>query len=178
MSYIESYVSDDEEDYVETQGYDRRGPPPPQPPAKSMNGSVYGVGNGPSIIMELRNVGVNVLSIESNSDILSYLDAVATETLSGEQCLLYTDGSGKTFNVVVSVSCTQSFFLSSIVVKHILLTSPFQILFTSILGRSRRTNGHIQFGQGNIFRHRCRDFPTLRRPSAGVYSQSFVLIKL
>lgn len=104
MSYIESYASDDEEDYVETQGYDRRGPPPPEPPVKSMNGSVYGVDNGPSIIMELRNVGVNVLSIESNSDILSYLDAVATETLSGEQCLLYTDGSGKTFNVVVSVS--------------------------------------------------------------------------
>jgi len=132
MSYIESYVSDDEEDYVETQGYDRRGPPPP--PVKSTNGSVYAMSNEPSIISELRNVGVNVLSIESSSDILSYLDAVATETLSGEQCLLYTDESGKTFNVVVSVSW-RSPFLSLSGINYMfrfiyLLTSPFHIPYS------------------------------------------------
>ena len=42
MSYVESYVSDEEEDYVEAQGYDRRTPrrshyaeeaPAPPPPA-------------------------------------------------------------------------------------------------------------------------------------------------
>ena len=114
MSYIESYVSDDEEDYVETQGYDRRSPPPGPPPRPVMSGamgdksavagSVYAMSTGPTIITELRNVGVNVLSIESNADILSYLDAVATESLSGQQCLLYTDSNGRTFNVVVSVS--------------------------------------------------------------------------
>ena len=122
MSYVESYVSDEEEDYVEAQGYDRRTPrrshyaeeaaAPPPPPVmngamgdkSAVAGSVYAMSTGPTIITELRNVGVNVLSIESNADILSYLDAVATETLVGEQCLLYTDGNGRTFNVVVSVS--------------------------------------------------------------------------
>ena len=122
MSYVESYVSDEEEDYVEAQGYDRRtprrshyaeeAPAPPPPPVmngamgdkSAVAGSVYAMSTGPTIITELRNVGVNVLSIESNADILSYLDAVATETLVGEQCLLYTDSNGRTFNVVVSVS--------------------------------------------------------------------------
>jgi len=110
MSYVESYVSDDEDDYVEAQGYDRRTPRGPPPPAMSRNmggksavESMYATSDGPAIINELRNVGVNVLSIESNSDIISYLDAVATETLAGEQCLVYTDERGRTFNVVVSV---------------------------------------------------------------------------
>ena len=155
MSYVESYVSDEEEDYVEAQGYDRRTPrrshyaeeasAPLPPPVmngamgdKSAVGSVYAMGAGPAIITELRNVGVNVLSIESNADILSYLDAVATETLVGEQCLLYTDSNGRTFNVVVSVSWRPNLFLrnstyvyhvfSQLIFSHTYMFSSFQFL--------------------------------------------------
>ena len=189
MSYIESYVSDDEEDYVETQGYDRRAPPPPPPrPVMSgamgdksaVGGSVYAMSAGPTIITELRNVGVNVLSIESNADILSYLDAVATESLSGQQCLLYTDSNGRTFNVVVSVSwCRVSKscikYLSCFFNRNILTHINIAFLLSRSPGRSRRSHCNVQFGQGNIFWPCGDDLPTLCRPSDGIHGQSFLL---
>mmetsp|Transcript_28475 Transcript_28475/g.61982 ORF Transcript_28475/g.61982 Transcript_28475/m.61982 type:complete len:471 (-) Transcript_28475:73-1485(-) len=118
MSFSDSYVTDDDRDYVDvSHGRSRSrgqfvdeggmvaanmGSDGTGMDGKSAVGSVYTMGPGPKIIDELRNVGVNVLSIESSSDIISYLDAVAAERLVGEQCLLYTDSSGRTFNVVVS----------------------------------------------------------------------------
>eukprot|EP00566_Odontella_aurita_P005856 CAMPEP_0113560478 /NCGR_PEP_ID=MMETSP0015_2-20120614/19452_1 /TAXON_ID=2838 /ORGANISM="Odontella" /LENGTH=581 /DNA_ID=CAMNT_0000462185 /DNA_START=140 /DNA_END=1885 /DNA_ORIENTATION=+ /assembly_acc=CAM_ASM_000160 len=56
--------------------------------------------SGEQIIEELRNVGVNVLSVEGDADVFAYLDAVTAEP--GEQCLLYTDDMGRVFNIVIA----------------------------------------------------------------------------
>lgn len=68
---------------------------------------------GNSIVAELRNVGVTVLSLESLSttSMIHYMDAVTSMRLgeaNDEKCMLYTDRMGRVFNVVISVSthCT------------------------------------------------------------------------
>lgn len=62
-----------------------------------------------SIVTELRNVGVTVLSLESLSTtaMIHYMDAVTSMRLGeadDEKCVLYTDRMGRVFNVVISVS--------------------------------------------------------------------------
>lgn len=64
---------------------------------------------GNSIVSELRNVGVTVLSLESLSTtaMIDYMDAVTSMRLgeaNDEKCMLYTDRMGRVFNVVISVS--------------------------------------------------------------------------
>jgi len=63
--------------------------------------------NGNSIVAELRNVGVTVLSLESlsTSAMIHYMDAVTSMRLgeaNDEKCMLYTDRMGRVFNVVIS----------------------------------------------------------------------------
>lgn len=65
--------------------------------------------SGNSIVTELRNVGVTVLSLESlsTSAMIHYMDAVTSMRLgeaNDEKCMLYTDRMGRVFNVVISVS--------------------------------------------------------------------------
>eukprot|EP00554_Chaetoceros_debilis_P016387 CAMPEP_0194113640 /NCGR_PEP_ID=MMETSP0150-20130528/17210_1 /TAXON_ID=122233 /ORGANISM="Chaetoceros debilis, Strain MM31A-1" /LENGTH=373 /DNA_ID=CAMNT_0038803611 /DNA_START=86 /DNA_END=1204 /DNA_ORIENTATION=+ len=60
-----------------------------------------------SIVTELRNVGVTVLSLESLSTtaMIHYMDAVTSMRLGeadDEKCVLYTDRMGRVFNVVIS----------------------------------------------------------------------------
>ena len=63
---------------------------------------------GQTIVEDLRNVGVTVLSLESLSTaaMIDYMDAVTTMRLgteTDEKCMLYTDRMGRVFNVVISV---------------------------------------------------------------------------
>lgn len=63
--------------------------------------------SGNSIVTELRNVGVTVLSLESlsTSAMIHYMDAVTSMRLgeaNDEKCMLYTDRMGRVFNVVIS----------------------------------------------------------------------------
>ena len=65
--------------------------------------------SGFSIVSELRNVGVTVLSLESLSTeaMIHYMDAVTSMRLgdsNDEKCMLYIDRMDRVFNVVVSVS--------------------------------------------------------------------------
>ena len=65
--------------------------------------------SGQSIVNDLRNVGVTVLSLESLSTeaMIHYMDAVTTMRLgdeNDEKCMLYTDRMGRVFNVIISVS--------------------------------------------------------------------------
>ena len=57
---------------------------------------------GDTIIDDLRGHGLNVLCIRRISDLLTYTDAVARESIEGEACLVYIDIAGRVFNVVVS----------------------------------------------------------------------------
>jgi len=62
---------------------------------------------GQTIVDDLRNVGVTVLSLESLSTaaMIHYMDAVTTMRLgdeNDEKCMLYTDRMGRVFNVVIS----------------------------------------------------------------------------
>lgn len=64
--------------------------------------------SGQSIVNDLRNVGVTVLSLESLSTeaMIHYMDAVTTMRLgdeNDEKCMLYTDRMGRVFNVIISV---------------------------------------------------------------------------
>ena len=79
--------------------------------------------SGQTIVKDLRNVGVTVLSLESLSTaaMIHYMDAVTTMRLGNEndeKCMLYTDRMGRVFNVIISVCfvilcCqTRSFFLT------------------------------------------------------------------
>ncbi len=65
--------------------------------------------SGETIVNELRNVGVTVLSLETltTSNLIQYMDAVTMMRIgdaSDEKCMLYTDRMGRVFNVVISVS--------------------------------------------------------------------------
>jgi len=62
---------------------------------------------GQTIVDDLRNVGVTVLSLESLSTaaMIDYMDAVTTMRLGNEtdeKCMLYTDRMGRVFNVIIS----------------------------------------------------------------------------
>jgi len=62
--------------------------------------------SGEQIIEELRNVGVNVLSVESSADMFTFIDEVTKERSAlaecEQRCLLYTDDMERVFNVVIS----------------------------------------------------------------------------
>jgi hypothetical protein len=70
--------------------------------------------SGEQIIEELRNVGVNVLSVESAADMFTFIDEVTKERSAlaeyEQRCMLYTDEMERVFNVVISVRT--SFFVS------------------------------------------------------------------
>ena len=91
--------------------------------SQSIPGSVtytaYQLSDSMNMIEELRNVGVTVLSLDSSSTdaMTQYLNAVCSMKLgseSEETCILYTDQSGRLYNVVLSVSKYKRFFSSQL----------------------------------------------------------------
>lgn len=78
--------------------------------AQSVSYTAYtmNLDSGQTIVNDLRNVGVTVLSLESLSTaaMIHYMDAVTTMRLGNEndeKCMLYTDRMGRVFNVIISV---------------------------------------------------------------------------
>ena len=103
----------DEEDYSEMRKYDEKYMYEKNAihDAQSVKYTAYTMkqDSGNSIVAELRNVGVTVLSLESlsTSAMIHYMDAVTSMRLgeaNDEKCMLYTDRMGRVFNVVISVS--------------------------------------------------------------------------
>jgi len=92
--------------------------------------------NGHSIVNELRNVGVTVLSLESlsTSAMIDYMDAVTSMRLgeaNDEKCMLYTDRMGRVFNVVISVS-SRNAVKCSVVQCSTLGYYPFVTIFNEL----------------------------------------------
>ena len=113
--------------------------------------------SGDSIVNELRNVGVTVLSLEtlSTSKLIQYMDAVTKMRIgdaTDEKCMLYTDRMGRVFNVVISVSVESSRMYMTLrmnFIKFLNRCFPFK------LGRGRRAIRTMERHSSSLFRLEC-----------------------